>query len=215
MILNFEEDKFLTKRDRELIDKYSYQLNLKKGEIVNRSKDECKGLVLVLKGELRTYMMSEEGREVTLYRIQEGDYCILSASCLLENIVFEVVIEAFLDSKIVVIPSHVMNSILKDNLKFENVILKKANERFSDVMWTMQSLLFDGIEKRLLNLIYDEVIANQKLEINLTHEEMAKLLGSSREVITRTLKKLSKYDFIDITRGKIRVVNLEKVKKIL
>lgn len=112
MILNFEEDKFLTKRDRELIDKYSYQLNLKKGEIVNRSKDECKGLVLVLKGELRTYMMSEEGREVTLYRIQEGDYCILSASCLLENIVFEVVIEAFLDSKIVVIPSHVMLSLI-------------------------------------------------------------------------------------------------------
>ena len=97
---------------------------MKKGDILHRGCGECSGLVHVVKGQLRVYIVSEEGREVTLYRLHQGDLCVLSASCLMDAIVFDVLIEAVEDTEILILPSPVLNGILETNPMAELYLYK-------------------------------------------------------------------------------------------
>ena len=114
-----------------------------------RSKDNCKGLMTVQSGQLRTYIVSEEGREVTLFRVHDQDVCVLSASCLMDSIDFDVVIEAVEQTEVIVIPSVDLNHIMKSNPYVELYMYKAASEKFTEVMWTMQKILFQKMDQRI------------------------------------------------------------------
>lgn len=188
------------------------EMNCKKGTIIHRSDDECKGVMLLLSGQFRVYIVSPEGREVTLYRLRKNDICVLSASCLLDSIIFDVIIESTQDAKTILIPSHVLNQIIQYNPYVELFLYKSAAERFSDVMWTMQQILFMGADKRVAIFLWDETIATGQTKLKYTHDEVAKLIGSAREVVTRILKYFVQEDIITISRGTIEILDKEKLK---
>ena len=112
--------------------------NVPKGTVTHRADQECQGLLLLLSGQLRVYLLSEEGREVTLYRVRAGELCVMSSSCLMDAIVFDVLIEAMEDTQAVTIPSAILSPILQNHPRAELFLYKTASERFSDIMWTMQ-----------------------------------------------------------------------------
>ena len=188
---------------------------LQKGDILHKGCGECSGIVYVAKGQLRVYIVSEEGREVTLYRLHQGDLCVLSASCLMDAIVFDVLIEAVEKTELVVLPSPVLNPLMEKNPLVELALYKTVVERFSDVMWTMQQILFMGADKRVAHFLWDEMAKTGDQTIRLTHDEVARFIGSAREVVTKVLKYFVEEGAVVLSRGKIEIIDKAKLRRYL
>lgn len=186
-----------------------------KGEHISHTNEECKGPIVVAAGRIRTYIISDEGREVTLYHLYKGAVCALSASCLLNSIVFDVVIEATEDTEVIVVPTAVFHALQESNPELEIFLLRTANERFSDVMWTMQQILFMGVDKRVAIYLWDEYTKTGESVVTITHDELARYIGSAREVVSRVLKYFATEDIVTLSRGKIEIINLEKLRKLV
>ena len=172
----------------------------------------CSGLYIVKNGRLRLYMLSEEGKEITLYRLSPGDICMLSASCVLQSITFDVYIDAEIPSDCYMINSSSFFAISEKYLEVKNIALEIAVQRFSDVMWIMQQIVFMSMDKRLAIFLLEESDINSCDTISMTHEQIARHLGTAREVITRLLKHLSADGIIDVTRKGIILVDKKKLR---
>ncbi len=190
------------------------QMNYQKGVTVHSAENNCVGVLLIIKGRLRTYMLSEEGKEITLYRLQQGNICILSASCVLSAITFDVQIEAEEDSDVLLIGAPFFAQLAEHNIYVECFSYKVATERFSDVMWAMQQILFMSMDKRLAVFLWDELSKTEGDVVHLTHEQTAKYMGSAREVVTRMLKYFSADGIVELSRGGIRILDREKLRRL-
>jgi len=184
------------------------------GQNVHSASIQCVGVLLVKSGELRTYMLSEDGREITLYRLTEGNVCVLSASCVLQNITFDVFIDAEADTEVFMINAAHVSGLLEENVYAENFVMKTAADMFSEVMWTMEQILFMSFDKRLAIFLLDESAKAGSNELSLTHEQMAKYMGSAREVVSRMLKYFEKEGIVQLSRGAVEIVDKEKLKNI-
>ncbi len=205
----------LTQNEKDNITQSIYTETYEKGTLMHRSEENCKGLMAVRSGQLRTYILSDEGREVTLFRVYANDVCVLSASCLMDSIEFDVLIEATDRTEVLVIPSLCLNQIIKSNPYVELYLYKSATEKFSEVMWTMQQILFQKIDQRVARFLWDESMRNHHDELQMTHDEIAKYIGSAREVVTKVLKYLAEHQAVELKRGKIIILDKEKLKKFL
>jgi len=185
------------------------------GQNVHDASNQCLGVLLVKSGELRTYIMSEDGREITLYRLYEGNVCILSASCVLQNITFDVFIDAEYETDVLIINSVYFSKLLEHNIYAENFSLKIAVDMFSEVMWTMEQILFMSFDKRLAVFLIDETSKTGNNTLNLTHEQIAKYMGSAREVVSRMLKYFEKESIVKLSRGIVEVINKTKLRDII
>lgn len=205
----------LTSLQQEIILKNTSFTIYKKGENIHGGKSDCTGILLVKSGELRTYILSEDGKEITLFRFYKGDICVLSASCMLANITFDVFIDAEKDSEILLINADVFQDICNKNIYAENFSYKKTAGRFSDVMLAMQQILFMSFDKRLASFLLNELSKTDNDLISLTHEQIAKYIGSAREVVSRTLKEFEKEGLIELYRGKVKVINKMRLYHLL
>lgn len=207
-------DKLSNSEERMLIDS-SMRKSFEKGMMLSYSDEGCKGVMILLFGQIRAYIISDEGREVTLYRLHKGDVCVLSASCLLDSIAFDVLIEAIEKTEVILIPSQVLHKVMEKNPYVELYLQKQANKRFSDVMWTMQQILFMGADKRVAIFLWDEMIKTKQTTLFYTHDEIARYIGSAREVVTRVLKYFAKEGIVNLSRCKIKIISKEKLKSYL
>lgn len=211
--LNFWDK--LSDAEKQLLKNNVETIKYNRGENLHGGDKECVGLILVKSGELRVYILSEEGRDVTLYRLSEGDSCILSASCILNSITFDVLIDAEQDTEVLLFNVGVFSKLVKENIYVENYMYKNAADRFSDVMWAMEQILFMSFDKRLAVFLHDEMIKTESNTINLTHEQIAKYMGSAREVVSRMLKSFESQGILKLSRGKIEIVDKNKLRKLL
>jgi len=203
----------LSDSEKHIIENAVYKEKYNKGMLMHRTEDSCKGLMTVLSGQLRTYILSEEGREVTLFRVNANEVCVLSASCLLDTITFDVLIEATEDTEVLVLPASTLNQVMQQNPYTELFLYKSATEKFSDVMWTMQQILFLKIDQRVAQFLWDEMVQKNNMTLSLTHDEIAKYIGSAREVVTKVLKYMVKEGVLELKRGTIMILNKEKLKE--
>lgn len=211
--LNFWDK--LSPSEKELIKNNITEVKYSKGENLHSAGNECLGLLLVQSGELRVYILSEDGREVTLYRLSQGDSCVLSASCILSNITFDVFIDAESDTDVLLLNIAAFSQLTQSNVHVENFALKNAVDRFSDVMWAIEQILFTSFDKRLATFLIDESSKNRSTEIRLTHEQIAKYMGSAREVVSRMLKNFESRGILKLSRGMIQINDKDKLKEML
>lgn len=204
----------LTDEERELIEKNIHSTSFKKGELIPKKSESCFGIILLKKGSLRVHIISEDGREVTLYRIKEGEMCTLSSSCVLDAITFEVYIEAEENTEIINVPSNIFKRIMEGNIYVKAFMYEGIAARFSDVMWIMQQILFAGIDKRIAVFLIKESEEIGKDKIKITHEQLAKYIGSAREVVSRMLKYFEQEGFVFLGRGSIEIVDKNELVKI-
>lgn len=207
-------EKLNDSQKRAIADNISVK-RLKQGYNVHSSSEECTGLIIVRFGELRVYMLSEDGREITLYRLFENDVCVLSASCVLDSITFDVFIDAEEDSEILVINSKTVNEIAKSNVYAECFMLKRATERFSEVMWVMQQILFFKADRRVAIFLIDEMNKTKSASLNLTHDKIAKYIGSAREVVSRILKYFERDKIVKLQRGGVEILDKAALMKMI
>lgn len=197
-----------------LIDNTSI-LNYKKDSLIHNGSNDCIGIIIVKSGSLRAYIMSDEGKEVTLYRLFNKDVCTLSASCLLDNITFDIYINSETDSEVFLINSTIFSNLIKNNIYVENFSYKITIEKFSHVMWTMEQILFMKFDQRLAIFLLDESSKNRSDTIYLTHTQIAKYIGSAREVVSRMLKYFSDEGIIKLSRGSVSILDKDKLRKLI
>lgn len=202
----------LTDAEKNVIEQAVYVEKYDKGMMMHRTDGSCKGLMTVLSGQLRTYILSEEGREVTLFRVNEEEVCVLSASCLMDTITFDVLIEATEDTEVLVLPAAVLNQVVLQNPYIELFLYKSATEKFSDVMWTMQQILFLKIDQRVAQFLWDEMVQKNSMTLSITHDEIARYIGSAREVVTKVLKYMVKEGALELKRGTIIILDKEMLR---
>ena len=175
----------------------------KKGSLIYSPEHECLGLIKVLSGDIRAFMLSEEGREVALYHVRESGIDLLSASCVINQITFDTQMVADSDCKLLILPAVCLVRLKQNNLAPRCFIYEKLGERFSDVMKLMQTMLFTRIDKRIAALLLE----SGKDELHITHEGIAGAINSSREVVSRTLKEMERKSLIRLGRGRIIITD--------
>ena len=195
----------LDSQGRQLLSDNIFRKTFAKGESVYSPEAECLGVLLIIKGELRVFILSEDGREVTLYRMAGGDTCVLSASCILKSITFDVYVEAEQETEVLIINIAAFGRIARDNVYVENFALHNTVERFSEVMWAMEQILFLSIDRRLAGFLLDEARKLDTKTLALTHEQIARYIGSAREVVSRMLKSFQEEGLVEQSRGRIRI----------
>ncbi|NLL77427.1 MAG: Crp/Fnr family transcriptional regulator [Clostridiales bacterium] len=183
----------------------------KKDSSIHTADLDCVGLLLPKNGTLRVYILSDEGREITLYRIRPGDVCVLSAACVLHTITFDISIDAVTDCELLQVDSPAFSALMQENIYVEAYAYKKVTERFSDAMWTMQQILFMSFDKRLAIFLLDETAKTGSHSLKMTHEEIARYMGSAREVVSRMLKYFSSEGLVQISRGEILITDRKKL----
>lgn len=203
----------LGQSDREFLCKHSTEVHFEKEQAVH-DNTECTGLYIVKNGRLRLYMLSEDGKEITLYRLSPGEICMLSASCVLQSITFDVYVEAEEPSDCYMISASAFGTISEKVPTVKIFALETAVNRFSDVMWIMQQIVFMSMDKRLAIFLLEDAQVNSSDTITMTHEQIARHLVTAREVVTRMLKHLANDGIIGVTRKGITIVNKRKLQGI-
>ena len=199
-------DKLSDLEKKALMDNIS-DIRYEKGTCLSGSDDSCAGVFLIRSGTLSVYMLSEDGKDLTLFRLNPGELCILSASCVLKLIRFEVLIEAETECRILVVNAGFFSDLAARNIWVENFSYKVAAERFSDVMEAIQRIFFLSVDKRLANFLLEEMERNNCDVIPVTHELIARYIGSAREVVSRTLKSFYVLGAVELSRKGIKIVD--------
>ena len=187
---------------------------VKKGTLIHGGSMDCTGLLLIKSGQLRVYILSDEGREITLYRLFELDMCLFSASCMLRSIQFDVMIAAEKDAEFWVVPAEVYKRILEESAPAANYTNELMASRFSDVMWLMEQIMWKSLDRRVAAFLLEEASIEGAGRLKITHEAIANHLGSHREVITRMLRYFQNEGMVRLSRGVIEITNADKLEEV-
>lgn len=197
-------------RRLELTARYT---NAEKGTILYNGSVDCLGLLLVCSGQLRGYILSQEGREITLYRLFERDMCLFSASCMLQSIQFDVQIQVEKDAEFWVIPPDVYKELMEESTAVANYTNELMSTRFSEVMWLMEQVMWRSFDKRLADFLLQESVLEETTHLEMTHEKIANHLGTAREVVTRMLRYFQQEGLVALSRGAVDLVDLPALKQ--
>ena len=189
-------------------------MQARRGAVVHNGHLDCLGLLIIRSGQLRVYTLSSEGREVTLYRLFDHDTCLFSASCVMPDIQFEVIIEAEKDTAMWVIPSCLFKELMETSAAVANYAGQLISSRFSEVMWLMEQIMWKSFDKRLAGFLLEESRLEGSPDLKMTHERIAGHLGSAREVVTRMLRYFQSEGMVRLSRGQITITDEKALRKL-
>ena len=204
----------LTDAEKEEVKGRTQVLPYAKGETIYSKESECLGFIRVMKGSVRAFLLSAEGKEITLYHIREGEYDVLSASCVVSQITFDPQMIAESDCQILVIPAIILASLKERNIYLRCSIYEMLTERFSTVTWTLQEVMFLRIDQRLAAFLLRESARQGSAKIKCTHEYIAQDINTAREVVARMLKRFAEEDWIELGRGSVLIKNEEELRAV-
>jgi CRP/FNR family transcriptional regulator len=205
----------LTKSQQEMLTRSCFVRKFNKNELVHIASQKCTGLILVLSGLLRAYIISDDGREITMYRLFERDICLFSASCIMNSIQFDITVTAENDTEVLVIPSEVYREIMEVSAPLANYTNEVMASRFSDVMWLIDQIMWKSFDKRLADFLLNEAGIQGTNTLKITHETIGNHLGNPREVVTRMLNYFVNEGLISLSRGTIEIIDEDGLQKII
>lgn len=187
---------------------------IQKGTVVHNGRMDCLGLLLVRSGQLRAYILSDEGREITLYRLFDRDICLFSASCMMRSLQFDVIISAEKDTDLWIIPTEVYRTIMEESAPVANYTNELIATRFSEVMWRVEQVLWKSMDKRVAAFLTEEASIEGTNTLKITHETIANHLGSHREVITRMLRYFQSEGLVRLSRGTVEILDADQLEQL-
>ena len=204
----------LTPAQQALLEGSAIYTHAEKGTVLHNGSADCLGLLLVCSGQLRGYILSDEGREITLYRLFERDMCLFSASCMLQSIQFDIQIQVEKDANFWVIPPDVYKSIMEQSPAVANFTNEVMSTRFSEVMWLMEQVMWKSFDKRLADFLLQESVLEGTSHLELTHEKIANHMGTAREVVTRMLRYFQQEGLVSLSRGVVDLVDENALREL-
>lgn len=206
----FEKQNFwphLTREQQTLFLDQTRQADYGSGDAVLSERDNCLGAVFILKGILRISLLAEDGRQITIYRLHEGEACALAASCALSAITFDVQIDAEEDSSLLVLPTPVFSRLMEENIWLEAFAYRLTAEHFSSIMGAVERIFFMSLEQRVAAFLIDESAELHSPSIPFTQEKLAMAIGSAREAVSRILNQFAREGCVMLSRGCIRILD--------
>ena len=201
----------LTKQQQERIAGVMEYRTVQKGTRIHDSGAECLGLVILRSGQLRAYILSEDGREITISRLFDYDVCLLSASCVMPDMQLNVMIEAEKDTQFWSIPACLFRDLMEESLTVATYARNLISSNFSDLMWLMEQIMWKSFDKRLAGFLLEEAAIEESSSLKITHEKIANHLGTAREVVTRMLRYFQSEGMVRLTRGAIELTDRKKL----
>ncbi len=183
-----------------------------RGTVIHGGNTDCTGLLLVKSGQLRAYILSEEGREITIYRLFDRDVCLFSASCMLRSIQFDITIEAEKDASVWVIPAELYRKIMEESAPAANYTNEIMASRFSEVMWLVEQIMWKSMDRRVADFLLAESAIEGTARLSVTHEAIANHLGTHREVVTRMLRYLQGEGMVRLSRGVVELLDAKRLE---
>lgn len=204
----------LSPDEKAIVSQRALTKRFAKGQLVSSNTSSCLGIVLIINGEIRIGLTSDEGREITLYRAHEGDICISTASCVIRQLTFDADVTAEKDTTVLVIPSSICARLMETNIHVRAFVFEKQTERYSQTVWAIQTMLFKRFDQRLASYLVSAYDRTGNDEIKKTQEEIARDVNSAREVVARMLREFSTRGLVKIKRGSIKLSDIEALRNI-
>ena len=201
----------LTPQQQESIRQVIEFRSVKKGTHIHDSSADCLGLVMVRSGQLRAYILSDDGREITIGRLFEYDVSLLSASCVMPDLQFNVMIEAEKDTEFWSLPACLFKNLIDESLAVSNFSRSLLSSNFSELMWLMEQIMWKSFDKRLAAFLLEETQLEESNVLKITHEKIAAHMGTAREVVTRMLRYFQNEGMVKLTRGTIEIIDEKKL----
>ena len=205
----------LNQDEKDLVRRNSKIKYYDKDEIIHGGIETCLGMIYVLEGNIRVYILSGEGREITLFRFQKDSSCVLSSSCVISQITFETQMVAETNCGILIVNAGAFSKLAEHNIYVRCYMYEALANRFSSVMWTLQQILFARFDQRLASFLISEYERTGSKEINMTHEQIAQQVNSAREVVARMIKRFSSDGLVESKRGSVYLKNVNELEKLI
>ncbi len=181
-------------------------------EVLARDGGECSFLPFVLTGTLRIYKGSEGGREITLYRIERGESCILSATCILNGGSFPAIAEAEGETEVLLVPAKLLTEHVDSNPDWRRFLFGLYAKRLDEVLSLVDEVAFHHMDARLAAYLLRNA-SGRPSSVGRTHVQIADELGTSREVVTRILRDFEGDGMITTSRGSIQILDPGTLKE--
>ena len=204
----------LTSAQQQQLKSSAISRTVKKGTVLHNGNLDCTGLLLIRHGQLHAYILSDEGREITLYRLFDRDICLFSASCMMRSIQFEMMIEAEKDTELWIVPAEIYQSIMQESAPVSNFTNEIMASRFSEVMWLMEQIMWKSFDKRLAEFLLEECSLEETNTLKITHETIANHLGTAREVVTRMLRYFQSEGMVKLARGTVEICEERRLQEL-
>lgn len=184
------------------------------GTLIHRGSADCLGYMVIISGQLRGYILSDEGRELTIYRLFDRDICVLAAACMMNSIQFEIFIEAEKDTEFWLIPPDIFKQLMESSAPAANFTTEIMSARLSETMWLMEQVMWRSMDKRIAAFLLEECAIEGSLQLKITHEVIANHLGTHREVVTRMLRFFQSEGLVELSRGTVTVKDEKRLRQL-
>lgn len=202
----------MTPQQQEAVSAGLVSRTVQKGTLLHGGGRECTGLLLVQSGQLRAFILSSEGREITIYRLFDRDICLFSASCIMRSIQFDIAVTAEKDTQLWVIPAEVYKRIMEQSAAVANYTNEIMASRFSEVMWLMEQVMWNSMDRRVAGFLLQEASIEGTDRLHITHDSIAAHLGTHREVVTRMLRYFQSEGMVKLARSAVELTDRAKLE---
>ena len=202
----------LTEAQQNMLERSAVYREIPKGTLLHNGELDCLGMILVESGRLRAYIVSEEGKEITIYRLLSRDICLFSASCMMKNIQFEVTVEAETEAAVRIIPPSAFRGVMEESAAMANYVNELMAGRLSDVVWLMEQVMWKSFDSRLAAFLLEESALEESDVLKITQEKIADHLGTAREVVTRMLRYFQGEGAVKLSRGTVEILDRKKLE---
>lgn len=204
----------LDEEDRILLKQHAQRLPVASGTAFRETADEPAGIMLIEKGLLRIYMLSAAGQEMTLYRLQAGEVCILPAAFLLPDLPFDIVAETERETILWSLPARIFAQLAEHSLPVARWNSRLLSDRLLTMTACISQLLWKHLDSRLAGFLLEESRIEQTSSLRITHERLAGHLGTAREVISRILQHFQREGLVRLTRGTVEILDSEGLRRL-
>ena len=204
----------LSDGERKLLLESAFEARYPAGKFLVESGSLCENVYVVLEGLIRIYKLSEEGREITFYRVGSGETCLFTMGCILEHQPFDAMAEIEKPARLLAIPSYVFERLMNDNPTFRNHIIQRLLATITDLMMLTEEVTFHSMNRRLVAFLLNESSQQASRQLTITHEAISQELGTAREVMSRMLKEFEKKGLLALSRGRILIKDMAALESL-
>lgn len=184
-------------------------VRISQANFISFEGSQCSNLAILINGRARVYKLGENGREITLYRIEKGESCILTASCILSDREFPAFAVAETDIEAFVIPAKTFLDWIGKYRFWQNYVFELVSKRLGAIIAVVEEIAFKRVDTRIASFL----VQSNNRTIHQTHQEIAVELGTSREVVSRILKDFEHEGLVSLSRGTVKIEKYDDLEK--
>lgn len=192
----------------EEISEFGIERTFQRGDTIIRKGEYMKYMPLVFSGSIKIMREDDHGNEVLLYYLEGGNTCAMSITCCMKEEKSSIWAIAEEETRLLLIPVLKVDGWMKKYSSWKNFVMNSYATRMDSLLHTLDAIAFYSLDDRLLKYLKDRSSALHKSEFSITHSEIAKELNSSREAVSRLLKKLENMGKVELGRNKIKLLNI-------